>query len=362
MARQPHILLPLPKGWPRRVRSAAIHAIALARLALTTARGQSNSGDPGSGRIARLTEELLVIKEELRIKDARMKSIPAQRRPHYLPTERLAILELRAARAWSQAQTADHMLITTATIASWMRRLDEEGPAALVQMHEPVNRFPDFVAHVVRKLKILCPTMGKVRISQFLARAGLHLGSTTVARMLASSSSPFDKTQPDLECGSHHHPNRLRFLGALAAVGAASALALLLVGGCHRGSLLSAHHGYCRVHPESNQCRCSPDARQGDSTSRHCSGSPNHGSGTAVHRRRIPSMVPPSRHQAEIRGRPEVRQHFGRRAAHADHEERGAASNSRASRSETVPTRSRPLRRVVQRTPAPQHSGNRNTR
>jgi len=54
----------------------------------------------------------------MRVKDARMAGIPAQRRPHYLPIERLAILELRAARGWSQAQTADHMLITPATIAS----------------------------------------------------------------------------------------------------------------------------------------------------------------------------------------------------------------------------------------------------
>ena len=38
----------------------------------------------------------------------------------------------------------------------------------------------------MKKLKVLCPTMGKVRIAQFLARAGLHLGSTTVARMLAT--------------------------------------------------------------------------------------------------------------------------------------------------------------------------------
>ena len=41
MARQPHILLPLPNGWPRRVRSAAIHAIALARLSPVIARGQA---------------------------------------------------------------------------------------------------------------------------------------------------------------------------------------------------------------------------------------------------------------------------------------------------------------------------------
>ena len=41
MAPQPHFPLPLPTGWPRRVRSADIHAIALAQLALTTARGQA---------------------------------------------------------------------------------------------------------------------------------------------------------------------------------------------------------------------------------------------------------------------------------------------------------------------------------
>ena len=111
MAKQTVHPLPLPKNWPQKIRSAAVHAIALARLALTTARGQANSADPGSGRIARLTEELLLIKEEMRIKDVRMTGIPAQRRPHYLPTERLAILELRAARGWSQAQTADRMLV-----------------------------------------------------------------------------------------------------------------------------------------------------------------------------------------------------------------------------------------------------------
>ncbi len=41
MAKQTVPPLPLPKGWPRRVRSAAVHAIALARLALTTACGQA---------------------------------------------------------------------------------------------------------------------------------------------------------------------------------------------------------------------------------------------------------------------------------------------------------------------------------
>ena len=55
---------------------------------------------------------------------------------------------------------------------------------ALVQLREPVNRFPDFVRHVVQQLKILCPSLGEKRIAETLARAGLHLGTTTVGRML----------------------------------------------------------------------------------------------------------------------------------------------------------------------------------
>jgi hypothetical protein len=66
MAKQTVPPLPLPKNWPQKVRSAAVHAIALARQALATARGQANSADPGSRRIARLSEEILLIKEEMR--------------------------------------------------------------------------------------------------------------------------------------------------------------------------------------------------------------------------------------------------------------------------------------------------------
>ena len=61
-----------------------------------------------------------------------------------------------------------------------MRRLDEEGEAGLVQLEEPVNKFPDFVAYLVRRLKLTCPALGKAKIAQMLARAGLHLGATTV--------------------------------------------------------------------------------------------------------------------------------------------------------------------------------------
>ena len=34
-----------------------------------------------------------------------------------------------------------------------MQRLHEEGPGALVQLPQPVNKFPEFVGYVVRRLK-----------------------------------------------------------------------------------------------------------------------------------------------------------------------------------------------------------------
>ncbi len=71
-----------------------------------------------------------------------------------------------------------------------MTRLDEEGPGALVRVPQPVNKFPDFVAYLVCRLKVLCPTMGKARIANVLCRAGLHLGTTTVRRMLRDANQP----------------------------------------------------------------------------------------------------------------------------------------------------------------------------
>jgi hypothetical protein len=66
-----------------------------------------------------------------------------------------------------------------------MSRLDEEEPRALAQTQTPVTRFPDFVRYLVQRLSVLCASMGKVKIAQVLCRAGLHLNSATVARMLA---------------------------------------------------------------------------------------------------------------------------------------------------------------------------------
>ena len=209
------VVISLPRGWTRRVRSGALHAISLARFSLTAARGHAANSWNARIRLAkennRLRQEIGLLREELRIKDARMERIPPQRRPHYPPIERLALLELRAARGWSLAQTARHLLVTPLTVTSWNRRLDDEGPDALVQLREPVNRFPEFVGYLVRRLKALCPSMGTRRIAGVLARVGLHLGATTVRRML--HTSPTKASSPTAATGRRivtaTHPNHV---------------------------------------------------------------------------------------------------------------------------------------------------------
>jgi putative transposase len=186
--------IPLPRGWPGRVKSAMLHVIALSQYAVAYTRSWAVNGRIARVRLKskndQLRQQVALLSEEIRIKDARMKRVDPQKRPHYVPTERMAIFELRAARGWSAQQTADAFLVTAATIVSWMKRVDEEGVDALVQIREPVNKFPDFVRYAVQRLKALCPTLGKAKIAETLCRAGLHLGATTVGRILKEPPSP----------------------------------------------------------------------------------------------------------------------------------------------------------------------------
>ena len=184
----------LPKSWQNCVRSAVVHTISLAHFAIVYARAWAADSINVRVRLAaendRLHEECALLREELRLKDARIAQIAPQRRPQYRPHERMAILELRAARGWSLKQTADTFLVTSTTIGAWLKRIDEQGPDALVQLHEPVNKFPDFVRYIVQRLKTLHPSLGKVKIAETLCRAGLHLGVTTVGRILKEDPLP----------------------------------------------------------------------------------------------------------------------------------------------------------------------------
>ena len=47
-----------------------------------------------------------------------------------------------------------------------------------------MNRFPDVVRYAVQRIKLFCPALGKVKIADKLARAGIHIGKTTIERSL----------------------------------------------------------------------------------------------------------------------------------------------------------------------------------
>jgi transposase InsO family protein len=192
---KPALTIPLPKSWPAKVRSAMLHVVSLAKYAAVYTRSWAADCPRAQVRLRaerdQYQEDNRLLREELRIKDARMASTPAHQRPFYRPTERLAILELRAARGWSLDQTAKAFLVCPKTIATWMKRLDEKGADALAQLPVPVNKFPDFVRYAVQRLGTLCPTLGKKKLSEVLARAGLHLGTTTIGRIRREKPSPF---------------------------------------------------------------------------------------------------------------------------------------------------------------------------
>jgi len=81
------------------VKSAAIYAFSLAHYCIVCARARAADSINARVRLAaqndRLHEECALLREELRIKDARTAQIVAQRRPHCGPLERMAILEPR---------------------------------------------------------------------------------------------------------------------------------------------------------------------------------------------------------------------------------------------------------------------------
>ena len=266
-------LPPLPRSWPRFLQTTILHVMSLAHYVLVTTRSWAANGANERLRLAARAEELeheiAMLREEIRIKDARLARIPALRRPHYQPSQRLAILELRAVRGWSLAQTARIFQVTTATIASWSKRLDETGPTALLRTPgPPVNRFPDLVRYLVQRLQTLCPRLGKVKLAQLLARAGLHLGVSTVGRIRRERPAPLPapahplESLPSARRVTARYPDHLWHVdlttvptsaglwASWVPVGSAAVLALLLVVGGGPGSFLatgSRRGGFCQA-------------------------------------------------------------------------------------------------------------------
>jgi hypothetical protein len=149
-------VIALPRDWSASAKAGVVQAVALAHYALVHVRALAESSPLADVRRAaqleRLEAEVALLREELRIKDVRIGRIAPAKRPHYPAAERMAILQLKAARAWSAEEAARRFLLTAVTIAAWSARLEAD-PTGLLQLSTPVNRFPAFVAGVVAALK-----------------------------------------------------------------------------------------------------------------------------------------------------------------------------------------------------------------
>jgi len=189
--------LPLPKNWKQSIKSAVIHTLSLAFKSITLTLSQLSENEHLSIRIAaelkRLKMENAQLKEMMAIKDARMNRLDPKHRPYYSPPERMRILELKSVTGMSNTQAAKVFLVSETTIASWQKRRDEKGHKALLQLNQPVNKFPDFVRYIVQRFNALCPILCKKKIAQILSRAGLHLAATTVGRFIQDK----DQDTPD---------------------------------------------------------------------------------------------------------------------------------------------------------------------
>ena len=110
--------LALPREWPLVVQSGVLHAISIATAALTSAWARAcGTRRSRAAEVDRLRAEIALLREELDIKDERWARSSAHKRPHYGPVHRLRILQLRASRGWTTAQTAQRFLVTEDTIA-----------------------------------------------------------------------------------------------------------------------------------------------------------------------------------------------------------------------------------------------------
>ncbi len=156
-----------PSGWKKRVQRVLLNVISLGRVCASALEAEDTETAKGRRRnaVAALHRDNELLRQELRLKDARMEGVPARRRPHYSPVERMEILELKAARGWSTAEAARRFHVSEATVTSWLRRSGDSGNDGLLQVREPVNKFPDLIRAAVRRLKMHLPVVRSRRVA-----------------------------------------------------------------------------------------------------------------------------------------------------------------------------------------------------
>ena len=84
-ARPPRPKLSIPRHWTNAIQSALVQVISLAHYALVSTRSWAANGSNDRARLAakadQLEQKVTLLREEIRIKDARMEAIPPAATP-----------------------------------------------------------------------------------------------------------------------------------------------------------------------------------------------------------------------------------------------------------------------------------------
>ena len=115
-------------------------------------------------------------------------------------------------RTAHRSRTQSRSSKSSRRIVSWAsdnRPSISRGPRALLQLREPVNKFPDLVRAGVRRLKLLCARLGKDKIAEMFCRAGVEISASTVSRIVKERgpATPPPAIEPALELVRAKRPN-----------------------------------------------------------------------------------------------------------------------------------------------------------
>jgi putative transposase len=149
-------------------------------------RARIGTRRPLSGKIAVLEERVQRLKAENALLRARFLRLPARRRPHYRPHERLEILWHAARYRLSVTAAAHAFGLSRQTVINWRRVASRKNPPLL----SPVNGLSDLIHELIHRLKREWPRWGTRRIAGQLARLGVKASRTSVQRILRHPRPP----------------------------------------------------------------------------------------------------------------------------------------------------------------------------
>jgi transposase InsO family protein len=196
-----------PKGAQATARSGVLAAIDLSVSALHAVRAKfETSGDPlarATARCDRLDEQVRALEQLVALLLARLKRVPVRQRPHFTPSERNEILMLMVKMGWTTKQIARRVLVAAETISSWRRALRTTGTEAFIAPRQPINKFNDAVAVVVKTMHAAATHLGKRAEAAQLLHAGLKISASSVWRLKQRRTPTPPKPMPAPKSPAH---------------------------------------------------------------------------------------------------------------------------------------------------------------